>query len=463
MHAYQHTHIFTSSSASTSLPLRADIKTTAAVPAVATATATATATASASAATKASDKSQSRFQFPVEMLVDERIRKETLSTTKEKQVASDVASEWEQLVNGVESDMQKELERNPNNVSCILDYSSFLASVLEDEDWVERTDSMFKSAVQADPKHIETLFRYANFAYEFKSAYQEAEDLYHRVLQHEPRHVLALANLATIQHSINENFDEAEQLYTLALDFHPERPTYFTMAHHVQRNATGGLPHPHDYAGIMYNFGALFHEVRRNLTVAKSLYTLALEYNNNSTAVLNNMGSLLAVQKEYDDAERMYRRAALLGPFDVVTWHNFGVLYAEKGRLEKAADCFVKALKQDPFYVPTCLTYGRCALCFVCADRCHVDCFFQSAARAKILIFLFLSYFRLLLESKCDIEGADRMYKRVFRRNPGQVHALIGSAQVYQVRGDMDMAEEMYSRAVDFHERNVAALIHKVR
>jgi hypothetical protein len=73
------------------------------------------------------------------------------------------------------------------------------------------------------------------------------------------------------------------------------------------------------------------------------------------------------------------------------------------------------------------------------------------------------AYFRLLLESKCDIEGADRMYKRVFRRNPGQVHALIGSAQVHQVRGDMEMAEEMYSRAVDFHERNVAALIHKVR
>jgi tetratricopeptide (TPR) repeat protein len=331
------------SSASTSL--RADVKTT-------TSTTTATSTTTT---TKASDKSQSRFQFPVEMLVDERIRKE--STSKEKQ--EDVASEWEQLVNGVENDLQKELERNPNNVSCILDYSSFLATVLEDEDWVERTDSMFKTAVQADPKHVDTLFRYANFAYESKSAYQEAEDLYHRVLQHEPRHVLALANLATIQHSINENFEEAEQLYALALDFRPERPAYFTTAYHAQRNATGSLPHPHDYAGIMYNFGALLHEVRRNLTVAKSLYTLALEYNNNSTAVLNNMGSLLAVQKEYVEAERMYRRAALLGPFDVVTWHNFGVLCAEKGRLEKAADCFAKALKQDPFYVPTCLTFGR--------------------------------------------------------------------------------------------------------
>ena len=43
------------------------------------------------------------------------------------------------------------------------------------------------------------------------------------------------------------------------------------------------------------------------------------------------------------------------------------------------------------------------------------------------------------------------------------MHALVGYAQVMQVRGDDTMAEEMYGRATDFHERNVAALIHKVR
>jgi len=32
----------------------------------------------------------------------------------------------------------------------------------------------------------------------------------------------------------------------------------------------------------------------------------------------------------------------------------------------------------------------------------------------------------MLLESRADPDGAERMYKRVLRRNPGHVLALIG-------------------------------------
>ena len=365
---------------------------------------------------------KSRFQFPVEMLVDSR------KGGNATDAPADTVSDWEELIAGIEGDMKITLERSPNNVSCIMDYSSFLRLVLEDENWVSRTEDLFKTAMKADPKHAETQFRYAHFVQEYKGDYQEATDLYHRVLQNEPKHVLALANLATIQHSINENEDEAEELYEQALSFRPERPGYFTVAYHTALNDSRDYPLPctTDYAGVLYNFGAFQHEFKRNLTIARGLYELSLEYDPNSTSSLNNFATLLAVQKDYEVADAIYKRAAMLEPYDAITWHNYGVLAIERGLLDKAFEYFNKVLKIDPFYMPTCLTYGR-----------------------------------LLLETKCDHEGAERMYKRVLRRNPGQVHALVGYAQVAQVRGDSEVAEEMYSRATDFHERNVAALIHK--
>ncbi len=108
-------------------------------------------------------------------------------------------------------------------------------------------------------------------------------------------------------------------------------------------------------------------------------------------------------------------------------------------------------------YRPTCMCAQATSGAQIQRERCK-----QTRIHLHTMTLVSLHKYRLLLESRCDIEGADRMYKRVFRRNPGQVHALIGSAQVNQVRGDLEMAEEMYSRAVDFHERNLAALIHKV-
>jgi hypothetical protein len=38
------------------------------------------------------------------------------------------------------------------------------------------------------------------------------------------------------------------------------------------------------------------------------------------------------------------------------------------------------------------------------------------------------------------------------RRNPGHLHALIGYAHLSEVKGLMHEAEELYSRALDFHE-----------
>lgn len=108
---------------------------------------------------------------------------------------------------GIERDLQAELESNPTNVTCILDYSRwvplsrtrtsacvkhaelctcenspfpcgagpwwesalvelvrhdvhrFLRVVLEDEKWVAKTDEMFATAMEADPKNVEAYFR----------------------------------------------------------------------------------------------------------------------------------------------------------------------------------------------------------------------------------------------------------------------------------------------------------------
>ena len=71
---------------------------------------------------------------------------------------------------------------------------------------------------------------------------------------------------------------------------------------------------------------------------------------------------------------------------------------------ERAQDFCDQALKFDPFHIPTCLIYGQ-----------------------------------LLLETKGDLDSAERMYTRALRRNPGHLHALIGYAQLTQVKGQMEV------------------------
>ena len=52
------------------------------------------------------------------------------------------------------------------------------------------------------------------------------------------------------------------------------------------------------------------------------------------------------------------------------------------------------------------------------------------------------------------------MYTRALRRNPGHLHALLGFAQLAQIKGEMALAEEHYARALDFHEASLDAMIH---
>ncbi|EKX33950.1 hypothetical protein GUITHDRAFT_119876 [Guillardia theta CCMP2712] len=366
---------------------------------------------------------KSRYQFPVEALIDGAKQGEA------KQ--DDVTKEIEEI----ESSLKAELAANPSNITNIMEFFHFMRLVLEDEEAVSKTNASFSSALAVAPNDPLVALVYGNFLFEVLHDAVAAEEMYKRALLVDPNHVLVLGNLAALHHTVNDNLDRAEELYQRAVGWAPSAPGYFTVEYHDLRNSTGLLPSRLEYAAVLYNFGALLHDGRRDLQLAKAMYNLALQYDPHKSELLNNMGSVLAQLKEYEAAESMYRRAMTSRNAEenmVTTCHNFGILQAERGRIDKAAELLNKALQLDPFHIPTCLTYGR-----------------------------------LLLETKMDTDGrscpfrAERMYKRALRRNPGQIHALVGFAQVCEVKGDVEMAEEFYARATDFHEDNMDALIHK--
>ena len=171
---------------------------------------------------------------------------------------------------------------------------------------------------------------------------------------------------------------------------------------------------------------------------------------------------------------QMYRRAMMArdaAEHMVTTCHNFGILKVEMRQMDRAAELFNKALQFDPFHIPTCLSYGEqpSAKLRVLVQRCievgssgrrSTNAFAQARMNEFGFVECHFIAGRLLLETKEDLEGSERMYTRALRRNPGHLHALIGYAHLAQIKGDMAEAEEFYARALDFHENSLDAIMH---
>ena len=72
-----------------------------------------------------------------------------------------------------------------------------------------------------------------------------------------------------------------------------------------------------------------------------------------------NLGNTLVYQGDIYGAQRAYRRAIEMNPRDVAAWVNLGLhVYQERGELDRAADCYIQALKVRPGYATAVFNLG---------------------------------------------------------------------------------------------------------
>ena len=61
-----------------------------------------------------------------------------------------------------------------------------------------------------------------------------------------------------------------------------------------------------------------------------------------------NLGVVLAVQDQYDEAIEAYRAAASVDPLDPDTLNNLGFLLAARGDTREAAELFSRVIQRQP-------------------------------------------------------------------------------------------------------------------
>ncbi len=66
--------------------------------------------------------------------------------------------------------------------------------------------------------------------------------------------------------------------------------------------------------------------------------------------VYDRLGDLYARQEHYDEAEKVYLQAQKFDPNNYQLHYNLGVVYMESGQVQKARECFHRALGLNPAY-----------------------------------------------------------------------------------------------------------------
>jgi TolB-like protein/Flp pilus assembly protein TadD len=141
-----------------------------------------------------------------------------------------------------------------------------------------------------------------------------------RALELDPMLAEAYTSLGFLRSNYDWEWNEAERLFRRALEINPGHAT----AHHWF-----GLDH-------LANMGR-FEEAREHIEIARRLDPL-------SAIILLSEGYLSLLERDYEEALRLYRELLELDPFFSKTFSSIGRAFALMGRYDEAIEMFNKAI-----------------------------------------------------------------------------------------------------------------------
>jgi len=191
----------------------------------------------------------------------------------------------------------------------------------------EEAEELYSSALEINPRHVDTLFQKA-FLLQDRKNYSEAEEFYRRVLLLNPNHVDSLNNLGWVVHNVSGNLPEATKLYERALHFDPK----------------------HVFA--LFNLGKLLEteEAKKgSVELAEHYYWRALDEDPNHIDALLALAGLLRKSGNRNRAEDKYREVLRIKPNHVVALRRLGKLLQDQSwQLDQAINYYKRSLELDP-------------------------------------------------------------------------------------------------------------------
>jgi serine/threonine-protein kinase len=122
----------------------------------------------------------------------------------------------------------------------------------------------------------------------------------------------------------------------------------------------GQALHPADF-WLNFELALALHRAGERAVEAAGFYRVALAIRPNTSAVYNNLGSVLYDQKDLPAASDAFHNALALDPRNALAWSNLSLLRRVQNQLPAAIDAARKALALDPKYALAWNNLG-CAL-----------------------------------------------------------------------------------------------------
>lgn len=208
-----------------------------------------------------------------------------------------------------------------------------LATLLTDIGVRMKTAGLPASAIQHYQQALLASPQYAQAHYNLGVAYADMNEIgkakswYEKCLKYNPSHVEAWCNLGVL-HKNQGNIDLAIQAYEQALSLNPN-----------YQLAKGNL------ALTLCEKGTLMKKTDRNM--ARLLYKKSLALQPSLADAHYNLGVLYAERGKLQRALVSYNLAVSFRPDMTEAHNNLGVVHKELGNLPKALECYKRALQSD--------------------------------------------------------------------------------------------------------------------
>jgi len=183
-----------------------------------------------------------------------------------------------------------------------------------------------------------------------------------------------------------------------------------------------GLRHCKDSADLTGNFAVFMVNIRKDYDEAERLYRKALELDLTNAITTGNFALFMHhIRKDYDEAERLYRKALELDPTNAITTGNFALfMHHIRKDYDEAERLYRKALELDPTNANTTGSFA-----------------------------LFMHHTRK------DYDEAERLYRKTLELEPANANTTGSFALfMHHIRKDYDEAERLYRKALELDPTN---------
>jgi tetratricopeptide (TPR) repeat protein len=166
-----------------------------------------------------------------------------------------------------------------------------------------------------------------------------------------------------------------------------------------------------------YNLWGVMLADQKKYDEAIKMFNIALDEDSESVLVYNNLGNVYSDEGDYNEAKKYYEKAIDLDPQYSPSYNNLGIVYSDEGHYNEAKESYEKAIDLDPQYT---LAYNNLGNVYSNVDY-----------------------------DKRDGSKAKEYYEKALDLDPQYSYAYNNLGNVYSAEGDYSKAKELYNKAIE--------------